>query len=179
MSSNNNIVYAFIDSQNINLGTLADGWKLDWGKFRLFLRNKYGVKKAFLFIGYIKKNISLYDYLEKVGFILIFKNVLAIHKDHKVIYKGNVDAELVLHAVTEIPNYDQAIIASGDGDFYCLVEYLNKKKRLKKILTPNERYSSLLKRYSGYIVNMEKFKKKLCVENKRRGIPAVNKVNLW
>lgn len=167
MSSNNNIVYAFIDSQNINLGTLADGWKLDWGKFRLFLRNKYGVKKAFLFIGYIKKNISLYDYLEKVGFILIFKNVLTIHEDHRVIYKGNVDAELVLHTVTEIPNYDQAVIASGDGDFYCLVEYLNKKRKLKKILTPNRRYSSLLKEYSRYIVNMDKFREKLCINKQK------------
>lgn len=67
MSSRRNIIYAFIDSQNINLGTSVNGWKLDWGRFRLFLRNKYDVKKAFLFIGYIKRNSSLYDYLERVG----------------------------------------------------------------------------------------------------------------
>lgn len=167
MSSKENIVYAFIDSQNINLGTSINGWKLDWGKFRLFLRNKYGVKKTFLFIGYIKKNISLYNYLEKVGFILIFKNVLAVHRDHKIIYKGNVDAELVLHAVIEIPNYDKVIIASGDGDFYCLIEYLESKGKLKKILTPNKRYSSLLKEYSGYIINMNDFRNKLCINKQK------------
>ena len=45
-------VYAFIDAQNVTYGISATHWNLDWGKFRLFLRNKYGVTKAFLFIGY-------------------------------------------------------------------------------------------------------------------------------
>jgi hypothetical protein len=38
------IVYAFIDSQNLNLGTQSAGWKLDFRKFRLYLKNKYGVQ---------------------------------------------------------------------------------------------------------------------------------------
>lgn len=32
--------------------------------------------------------------------------------------KGNVDAELVLHTMIQYPNYDKAIIVSGDGDFH-------------------------------------------------------------
>jgi uncharacterized LabA/DUF88 family protein len=35
--------------------------------------------------------------------------------------KGNVDAELVLHTMIEYDNYSKAIIISGDGDFFCLV----------------------------------------------------------
>ena len=31
-------VYAFIDSQNLNLGVRSQGWKLDYGKFRLYLK---------------------------------------------------------------------------------------------------------------------------------------------
>lgn len=46
-----NTVYAFIDSQNLNLGVRSQGWKLDWRKFRQYLRNKYNVGKAYLFIG--------------------------------------------------------------------------------------------------------------------------------
>ncbi len=30
--------------------------------------------------------------------------------------KGNVDSELVLNAITEISNYNKAIIVAGDGD---------------------------------------------------------------
>ncbi len=39
------IIYAFIDSQNLNLGVTSQGWKLDWRKFRQYLRNKYHVIK--------------------------------------------------------------------------------------------------------------------------------------
>ncbi|OGM15013.1 hypothetical protein A3D84_01955 [Candidatus Woesebacteria bacterium RIFCSPHIGHO2_02_FULL_42_20] len=44
--------YAFIDSQNLNLGVRSQGWKLDWRKFRQYLRDKHKVGKAYLFIGY-------------------------------------------------------------------------------------------------------------------------------
>lgn len=160
--------YAFIDSQNINLGTTATRWKLDWGKFRLFLRNKYNVKKAFLFIGYIESNTELYRHLQEVGFILIFKNVLGVEKDGVTSYKGNVDAELVLNAIIEYPNYDKAIIASADGDFYCLIEYLVSKNKLEKIVTPNNRYSSLLRKYSSYVVDLYSMKAKLGYKKRER-----------
>lgn len=45
--------YAFIDSQNLNLGIKSLGWKLDFVKYRRYLREKYGVTTAYLFIGYV------------------------------------------------------------------------------------------------------------------------------
>jgi hypothetical protein len=35
--------YAFIDSQNLNLGIREAGWFLDFRKFRVYLKEKYGV----------------------------------------------------------------------------------------------------------------------------------------
>jgi len=32
--------FAFIDSQNVNLGIKELGWKLDWKKFRVYLKEK-------------------------------------------------------------------------------------------------------------------------------------------
>lgn len=136
------MVYAFIDSQNLNLGVKNSGWTLDYLKFRNFIRTKYGVTKAFLFIGYVAGNESLYQNLQRQGFILVFKPVIAINTHGHKTYKGNVDAELVLHSMIELPNYSGSIIVSGDGDFYCLVEYLVSIGKLNKIITPNERYSS-------------------------------------
>ena len=52
-----NTVYAFIDSQNLNLGIRSLGWNLDFKRFRVYLKDKYDVKKAFLFIGYNPKFI--------------------------------------------------------------------------------------------------------------------------
>ena len=43
--------------------------------------------------------------------------------------------------------YDKAVVVSGDGDFYCLVNYLYVKNKLKMVLAPNrQKYSGLLKR---------------------------------
>lgn len=149
------IVFAFIDSQNLNLGVKSQGWNLDFRKFRQYLENKYSVTKAFLFIGYKQGNEALYAALQQYGFILIFKPTLEL-KDGTV--KGNVDAELVLHSMIELPKYDKAIIISGDGDFYCLIEYLEKIDKLYRVITPNKKYSSLLRKYSKYILTISNLK---------------------
>ena len=59
--------YAFIDSQNLNLAIRDEGWKLDFGLFRIHLKEKYAVARAFLFIGYVPGNRKLYTALQKCG----------------------------------------------------------------------------------------------------------------
>lgn len=154
-------IYAFIDSQNLNLGVRGQGWVLDFARFRVYVRDKYHVAKAFLFLGYVPGNQSLYTALQQAGYIVIFKPTLEIKKGNKTAIKGNVDAELVLHAMIEYQNYDKAIIVSGDGDFHCLIEYFAKQEKLLKIMVPNVKYSSLLRKFSHYIVNVSLMRHKL------------------
>lgn len=127
-------IFAFIDSQNVNLAIRDQGWELDFSRFRKYLSEKYSVSKAFLFIGYVPKNQQLYIQLQNAGYIIIFKPCMFL-RDGSV--KGNVDAELVLHAMIEYQNYDQAVLVTGDGDFACLVDYLSKQGKLLKLLVPN------------------------------------------
>jgi uncharacterized LabA/DUF88 family protein len=143
MKKENN--YAFIDSQNVNLAIRTLGWRLDWQRFRVYLREKYAVTKAFLFIGYVEGNNDLYTTLQDAGFLCIFKPTLQ-YKDGTT--KGNCDAELVLQAMIEYPHYDKAVIVTGDGDFYCLVKYWLEHDKLERVLIPNYyKYSALLKRF--------------------------------
>lgn len=158
------MVYAFIDSQNVNLGIRSQGWQLDFKRFRVYLKDKYKVEKAFVFLGFIPKNKNLYTFLKKAGFVIIFKPVLESRKQIKP--KGNVDAELVLHTMIEFPNYDKAIIVTGDGDFHCLVEYLLKKRKLARLIIPNQR------KYSRLFL---KFKKDMDYMNNLRGKLAIKK----
>ncbi len=153
--------YAFIDSQNLNLGVKSQGWLLSFKRLRIFLRDKYHVEKAFLFIGYVVGNQHLYTSLQEAGYICVFKPTLEVRRGTKGFIKGNVDAELVLHTMIEFPNYERAVIISGDGDFYCLLEYLDGKDKLAKVIVPNLRFSSLLRRFSKFIVNIQLFKSKL------------------
>ncbi len=165
-------VYAFIDSQNLNLGVQRVGWKMDWRKLRQLLANKYGVTKAYMFIGYISENEDMYNQLHEAGYLIVLKptveSVQTDDKQAKPQVKGNIDAELVLYAMKEMPNYAQAIIVSGDGDFYCLVEYLESKKRLKAIMTPNWKYSTLLKPYEKYVVRLDQKRQELEHKDKNR-----------
>ena len=151
--------YAFIDSQNLNLSIRSQGWILDFGKLRQYLRDKYSITKAFLFIGYVYDNQDLYTALQKDGYILIFKPTLRL-PDGRV--KGNIDADLVLHAMIEYKNYDKALIVTGDGDFYCLVDYLKKNDRLLKLMIPNKyAFSSLFRKIMPHVVFMNDLRGKL------------------
>lgn len=157
--------YAFIDAQNLNLSIQSLGWKVDFHKFRIYLKDKYKIEKAFFFLGYVKENENLYKKLRKVGFEIIFKPILK-YKNGKI--KGNVDAELVLQTMIEYSNFDQAVIVTGDGDFFCLVKYLIKQHKLKKLLVPNEfKYSALLKRFpSEYLAFVNQMKEKIAINEK-------------
>ena len=116
--------YAFIDSQNLNLGTQRMGWKIDWRKFRQYLRDKHGVTSAYTFIGYMSENEQLYEYMHELGYLVVLKPTLEVAAPHEPDksksndpskpktaddrenpqVKGNVDAELVLYAMKELPN---------------------------------------------------------------------------
>jgi uncharacterized LabA/DUF88 family protein len=191
-------VYAFIDSQNLNVSVQKFGWKIDWQKFRKWLADKYGVTKVYMFIGYIPENESLYEQMHEAGYAVVLKPTFDMTRprpelaseesvtpgkevssgyakpekpEEKKPVKGNIDAELVLWAMKEMSNYDKAIIVSGDGDFYCLVEYLEEKKRLLKLLTPTSHYSSLYNRYDEYVERLDNFKRELRYHDFRKKKP--------
>lgn len=151
--------YAFIDCQNLYLAIKNIGWKLDYVKFRQYLKAKYNIEKAYLFIGYIAGNQKFYAFLRNNGYTLIFKPTL--HNKEGVI-KGNCDAELVLNCMIEYENFDGAIIISGDGDFHCLIEYLCKKKKLLKVGIPNRnKHSALLRKFAAHFFFVSDLKNKV------------------
>jgi uncharacterized LabA/DUF88 family protein len=161
--------FVFIDSQNLNLSIRNLGWNLDFKKFFGYLKDTHKADKVLLFLGYIADNDALYDSLEEVGYRLVFKPTLEYKQGEESFIKGNVDAELVLHAMLEYENYDKAIIVTGDGDFYCLIEYLIHKDKLKHVLIPNSKsYSALLNQFLDYSLYVSSLRKKL--EKKSRKI---------
>jgi uncharacterized LabA/DUF88 family protein len=160
-------IYAFIDSQNLNLSIRDQGWKLDFGKFRKYLKAKFNIEKAYLFVGYIRGNEKLYVKLQEEGYILIFKPTLEYKKNNIIFTKGNVDAELVLHSMIQYQNYDKAIIVSNDGDFHCLIEYLDNENKLLRLIIPNKnKYSSLLRKFSKKMLFLNTFKERLGIVRK-------------
>lgn len=170
-------IYAFIDSQNLNLGVRSAGWRLDFRKFRLYLKNKHNVSKAYLFIGMLPGNEALYRQLQEMGYILVFKPTIQIKRDGVIVTKGNVDAELVLYAsAITFSAYSQALIVSGDGDFHCLIEFLVERSKLLRILAPNRHYSGLLRKFDRFILRIDQLRGSLeLVPTKKTGTSGRSK----
>ena len=73
--------------------------------------------------------------------MLVFKPTIP-NKDGDV--KGNCDAELVLQVMIDFVKYHEALLVTGDGDFYCLVQHLQTKQKLLRVLAPSPQSCSSL-----------------------------------
>jgi uncharacterized LabA/DUF88 family protein len=159
--------YAYIDGNNLNLGVKAMGWNLDFKKFRIYLREKYDVAVAYLFLGYVSTNQDLYSSLQKDGFVLIFKPTLP-DRDGKI--KGNIDADLVLGLMIDLKesNFDKAVVVTSDGDFHSLVKYLYDQGRLLWVISPYRKTCSVLLKKSAKekIMFMDNLEQKLAYKRK-------------
>jgi uncharacterized LabA/DUF88 family protein len=68
--------------------------------------------------------------------------------------KGNIDAELVLQVMIDWEKYEKAVIVSSDGVFYCLVNYLYEKGKLKRVISPNyKKCSALIKKAARELID--------------------------
>src|SRR3989338_4860219 len=164
ISKENN--FAFIDSQNVYKGTRRDlVWELDWVRFRVYLKHKYDITQAYLFIGFMPEHNDIYDELQKAGFVLKFKPVLPNGKDG---VKGNVDADMVLQAMIDYVRYDKAVLVTSDGDFYSLARHLYDNEKLLAVLSPHRKTCSSLMRKTAKdkMVYMDRLQEKLA---KRKG----------
>lgn len=176
--------FAFIDSQNLNLGVQKVGWKMDWRKFRKFLQDQHNVTKAYMFIGHMPEHEDLYEQMHDAGYLVVLKPTQDTTKmlqsdseknkdkdndqERKTVIKGNTDADMVLWAMKEFKNYDKAIIVTGDGDFYSLVEYLLEQGKLGSVMTPNWQYSSLLKMFDSHVIRLDQKRQELAYRTRSR-----------
>ncbi len=145
MKKRNENNLAFIDGQNLHLGTMEDNWKIDHSKFRVYLKDKYQVTEAYYVLGYITEaEQDLYNNLQKAGFVVTFKE----HSPRLIAKKkGNVDTDIVFEVMKNLldnKNFNKIVLVSGDGDYKKLVDYLIKKDKFKKILFPNKKFASSL-----------------------------------
>ncbi len=140
----NNI--AFIDWQNLHLWTIRENWQIDFKRFRIYIKDKFKVNEVYIFLWFVNNEYQkIYKKMQKAWFLLEFR-------EHNInmlwIKKWNVDVDIVyeiMYRLLEKDNFDKIILVTGDGDYIKLVKYLIKKNRLKKILFPNNKYSSLYK----------------------------------
>lgn len=166
---------------------------MDWRKFRVFLSERHGVTKAFMFIGYVPEFEDMYVQLHDSGYAVVLKPTFDMTRprpelvekaegkdkpekeEEKKQTKGNIDADLVLWAMKELPHYSKAVLVSGDGDFYSLVEYLEEQGKLQKILAPSGHYSNLYNRFDSYVERLDQSRRELAYFDHKKRRPAPKK----
>ena len=152
---------AYIDASNLKFGVEQSDWELDYKSFRSWLRDKFNISRAILFMGLIPNNFELYNYLQSIGYDISFKPTVTNNEGKT---KGNVDGELILAVAKDFyeNNLESAILVSGDGDYHCIVEFLKEKSIPIKVVSPNRKYLSLLlKRTNVPIIILDQFIEKL------------------
>ncbi|MBI2120726.1 MAG: NYN domain-containing protein [Parcubacteria group bacterium] len=162
----NNVAY--IDGANLHKGVGTFDWKFDYRKFRVWLREKYGIQEAYLFLGFVPKYEKLYTWLRKDGFTLMFKDV-TYDGDGKV--KGNCDADIVVRVMRDTyeNTFDRMILVSSDGDYASLISFLIEKKKLEAVLSPAgaKKCSILLKRTGARIAYINDQRVILATKNEK------------
>lgn len=153
---------AYIDAANLHKGTQSSDWKMDYRKFRSWIRQKYGVVEAYLFIGLMPKHAALYTALQSAGFTLVFKEVVY---DGAGRAKGNCDADLVIRAMRDYFEKGslKTILVSSDGDYAPLVSFWLEKTVSCTVVSPAplKRCSILLKKTGVPILCLDDVKHKL------------------
>ncbi|MFA5715516.1 MAG: NYN domain-containing protein [Candidatus Paceibacterota bacterium] len=164
--------FAYIDGNNLYNSIRNYGWKVDLIRFRKWLYQKYDVVRAYYFIGLIPKENELYAFLQKAGFVLIFKEVVYT-KEGTV--KGNCDADLVLESVKDVyeNSCEKQVLVTSDGDYSSLVKFLINKGKLRIIISPSEKNkcSILLKRTGAPITYLNDTRDLLELFNHKRKSP--------
>ena len=167
---------AFIDGQNLHMGTASENWQIDFKRFRIYLKDKFKIKRVYYFLWFLDENEQeLYTKLQESGFILIFREHNSNMKWKK---KGNVDVDICFEMMKNAYNnndFDKIILISGDWDYIKVVKHLIEKKKFKRILFPNKKYSSLYNQLkTEYIMNLwDNRTKKLIaykIDNKKRDV---------
>ncbi|MDR0957242.1 MAG: NYN domain-containing protein [Candidatus Nomurabacteria bacterium] len=112
---------------------------MDLIRFRNYLKDKYKVEEAYYFVGsYIPKHEPLYSFLQKAGYILIFREHSESVTSKK---KGNVDTDivfLIMKKLVKKESFDKIILVSGDGDYWRMVDFLIEEKKFGKLLAPSK-----------------------------------------
>jgi len=152
--------HAFIDGTNLHKSLQRNHQRVDFSRFRLYLREKYGITIAYYFLGYVQGNEGLYTSLEAAGYTVVTKPTLPLPGG---LVKGNCDTELVLKAATTMDSYDQGVLVSNDGDFTCLIRYWRDQGRFKTLIASSREDCSRLLRVAAQqrVVYLDEAKDKI------------------
>jgi len=151
-------IYAFIDASNIIYGCTRAGWKMDFEKFIQYLKSRYKVSRVFYYGGIDpenRKQLKFYELLQRFGYEVRMVPMKRFLDGTK---KADIDSRMTFDIMRYLNEYDELIVCTGDGDFFWVLEYLFKEKKIPlRLLAHAVSTARELKRLVGpsYFQNIE------------------------
>lgn len=125
----------FIDDANLYFAAKKAGWKLDLHKLKEILRKETNITLYQYYIATPAKwdvnHKHTLSYIDKIKDYATIKTkaVKYIRTGNTLAKKGDVDVEIVLDVVRNLPGLDLVIIVSGDSDYIELRKYVLENKK--------------------------------------------------
>lgn len=139
--------------------------------FKEVLKMAVGERKLIRAIAYVIKaenqdEQKFFDALESQGYQVRKKDLQVFYGGHK---KGDWDVGLAMDAIRMAPKLDAIIIASGDGDYLPLVEYLQNLGQQVEIVAFGRSTSGKLVEKADFFIDLDQdIKKYLLAEGRSR-----------
>lgn len=118
--------------------------------FAYVVRTKTGEEKPF------------FEALSKMGIEMRIKDLQEFYDGMK---KADWDVGLVIDAVRMAPNVDVIVLASGDGDFCPLVEYLKNQGKRVEVIAFGKTTSSRLREMADEFTDLDKNPRKYLLKH--------------
>lgn len=118
-----------IDGANLYVTARAIGLDVDYKRLLAWLNRQGTLVRAPLYFTALRKEYEavtikpLIDWLKYNGYAVVTKETKEfIDLEGKRKTKGNMDGELIVHAMLMAPHIEELILFSGDGDFTPMVK---------------------------------------------------------
>ncbi|MCX6760172.1 MAG: NYN domain-containing protein, partial [Candidatus Nealsonbacteria bacterium] len=81
--------------------------------------------------------------------------------------KADWDVGIVIDAIRMAPSVDVIVLASGDGDFISLIEYLKNQGKRTEVMAFGRSASSHLKEVTDEFIDLEKYPQKFLLKSNK------------
>lgn len=142
--------YAFIDATNIIYSASKSGWKMDFAKLSKYLKERFAVNRILYYAGVDTSNLKqlkFYEKLQQFNYELRLIPVKTFSDGRK---KADVDSRMTFEIMYYFSEYDKAVVMTGDGDYYWVLEHLIQSEKQVWLLSfPKTTARELKKLFAG------------------------------
>ena len=123
----------FIDGANLYSASKSLGFDIDYRKLLEEFRKRGVLVRAYYYTALVEDQEyspirPLVDWLDYNGFTLVTKPAREYtDREGRKRFRGDMDLEIAVDMMELTPRCDHVVLFSGDGDFRCLVEAVQRK----------------------------------------------------